>query len=182
MTLWYLIRSSGVVAYLLLTGSMLWGLLLSTRLVKAMVPPALALALHRSLSWLSVGVAGFHAFALLFDHYYQYTLLDLLFGFAGPYRPFWVGLGSLAFYAAFLISLSFSLRGWIGAKLWRRLHYLTFPLYGMVTLHGIMAGSDSANPGMQGLYLGSVGLVLFLTLFRILSLAIPSPALRARGR
>jgi predicted ferric reductase len=176
---WYLTRATGTVAYLLLSGATLWGLLLSTRLVRAYVPPPLALLLHRALSWLAIALAGVHALLLLLDGYYSYRLLDLLLPFLGPYRPGWVGLGTLGFYGLVLVSASFSVRKQIGHQLWRRLHYLSFPLYLLATLHGFMAGSDSGKAGMRAMYLGSALLVLFLTNYRLLSASQPVPSIGA---
>jgi DMSO/TMAO reductase YedYZ heme-binding membrane subunit len=167
-TPWYFTRSAGTVAYLLLASSTIWGLLLSTKLLKEMVPAALALAMHNILSWLAVLLTGLHALALLWDSFYTYTLADLTIPFIGPYRPGWVGLGIIGFYLMFLTSLSFNLRKRIGQKRWRQLHYATFAVYILGTVHGVMAGTDSSNVGMQLLYWGSGLTVLFLTNYRIL--------------
>lgn len=164
---WYLTRSSGAVAYLVLSASTAWGLLLSTRLIREWVPGAVALTMHETLSWLAAGLAAFHALVLLFDQYYTYTLSSLLIPFTGPYEPLWVGLGTLAFYLLLLLSATFYARRWIGAKRWRQLHYLTFGLYGLVTLHGWFAGTDSATFGW--LYGASALTVIFLTLYRLIA-------------
>ena len=168
-TPWYFSRSAGTVAYLLLAGSTIWGLLLSTKLIKDTIPAALSLAMHNILSWLAVVLTGLHALALLWDSYYTYTLSDLTIPFIGPYRPGWVGLGIIGFYLMFLTSLSFNFRKQIGQKRWRQLHYATFGVYILATLHGVMAGTDTANLGMQVLYWGSGLLVLFLTNFRLVA-------------
>lgn len=168
-TPWYLTRSAGVVAYLLLTGSMAWGLLLSTKIIKEAVAPPVALAMHNILSWLALGLTAVHLITLLFDNYYHYTLADLFIPFVGPYRPGWVGVGILGFYLIFATTLSFSFRKQLGQKRWRKLHYLTFAAYLSATVHGVMAGTDSAGTGMQLVYLGSVLLLLFLTNYRLLA-------------
>ena len=162
---WYLTRSSGTVAYIVLSASTVWGLLLSTKLIKELVPAPVALAMHNSLSWIAIGLAAFHAFVLLFDKYYTYTISNLLIPFTGPYQPLWVGIGTLAFYLILLLSATFYMRQWIGAKTWRRLHYLTFAAYAMITLHGWLAGTDSA--ALAWLYGASTIAVLFLTIYRI---------------
>lgn len=164
---WYLTRSSGVVGYLLLSASTMWGIVLSSKLAKRAMPPWLTLALHNYLGWSAIGLTAFHALTLLFDSYYTYTLANLFIPFTGPYQPFWVGIGIIGFYVMVLTAVSFYLRSWIGQKNWRRLHYLTFLVYLMGTLHGWMAGTDSTLMGP--IYLGSGLLTLFLTLFRILS-------------
>lgn len=165
---WYLVRSSGVVAYLLLAGSTLWGLILSTKIANKLVPGAPALAMHSALSWLAVFTGGAHAIFLLFDQYYAFTPLDVLVPFTGPYRPVWVGLGSVGLYFALLTSLSFQWRRHLGIEKWRLLHKFTFVAYALVTLHGLFAGNDSALPGMRLVYASSGLLVLFLTNYRLL--------------
>ncbi|HFC12291.1 MAG TPA: ferric reductase-like protein [Anaerolineae bacterium] len=162
---WYLTRASGVVAYLSLATSTVWGLLLSTKLVKKVVPAVLSLAMHTYLSWLAIGLVAFHAFVLLFDNYYTYSVANLLIPFTGPYKPVYVGLGIVAFYLMLLTSVSFYARRWIGQKNWRRLHYLTFAVYWLVTLHSWVAGTDS--PTLTPIYAGSAILILFLTVLRI---------------
>jgi len=164
---WYLTRSSGTVAYIVLSASTLWGLLLSSKLIKELVPAPVALAMHNALSWIALGLAFFHAFVLLFDNYYTYTVSNLLIPFTGPYQPLWVGVGTLGFYLMLLLSATFYMRRWIGAKRWRQLHYLTFAGYAMITLHGWLAGTDSAV--FAWLYGTSALTVIFLTLYRIVA-------------
>lgn len=164
---WHLTRSMATVAYVALTGAAVWGLLLSTKLVKSTVPAPLSLALHSALSWLGVALGGLHASLLLLDRYYTYTLGDLLIPFTGPYRPGWVGLGTISLYGFALVAASFMVRKWLGQRAWRMLHYLSFPLFVLVTLHGLFSGTDSAQLGVEMMYLFSGTLVLLLTIWRI---------------
>ncbi len=168
-TPWYFTRAAGTVAYLLMAGSTIWGLLLSSKLIKESVPAALALVMHNLLSWLAIVLAGLHAIALLFDNYYTYSLADLTIPFIGPYRPVWVGLGIIGLYIMLATSLSFNFRKQIGQKRWRQLHYLTFIAFVVVTVHGILAGTDSGNGGLRLVYWGSGLLVLFLTNYRLVT-------------
>lgn len=164
---WHLTRSLATVAYVSLTGAAVWGLLLSTRLVKSAVPAPLSLALHSALSWLGVALGGLHALLLLLDRYYTYSLGDLLIPFTGPYRPAWVGLGTIGLYGLTLVSASFFVRKWMGQRAWRMLHYLSFPLFVLVTLHGLFSGTDSTQLSMEMMYLFSGTLVLLLTIWRV---------------
>ena len=164
---WYLTRASGTVAYLLMWGSMLWGLMLSTKLIKNNIPPAITLAMHNYLSWTSIGLTIFHAAVLLFDTYYTYHIAHLLIPFIGPYSPLWVGLGIIGFYLMLLTSGTFYMRKWIGQKNWRKLHYLTFGAYLLATLHGLQAGTDAAQ--LVTMYTVSGISILFMTIYRILS-------------
>lgn len=163
---WYLARASGVIAYVFLVGTTAWGLLLSTRLVKTHVPPPLTLALHNSFTWLALGFAVFHGAILLFDHYIGFTPAQLLVPFTSPYEPVWVGLGTIGLYLAVLTAFSFYVRRWIGQRTWRRLHYLTFAVFVLITVHGWSAGTDAS--ALAAIYLAAGAGVMFLTLYRVL--------------
>lgn len=168
-TAWYTSRSAGIVAYLLLSGSVAWGLILTTKIIKDLAPPPAVLAVHNAVSWVAIGLGMLHAIALMFDTYYTYTVWDLIIPFTGPYRPGWVGLGTLSFYIMVLSSVTFTWRNKIGMKTFRLIHYLTFPLYGIVTVHGLMAGTDSSGPAAKALYVSSLLFVLFLTNYRLMA-------------
>lgn len=165
-TPWYFSRSAGTVAYALLAGSTIWGLLLTTKIVKEYILAAVTLAVHNILSWLAILFTGMHALALLWDSYYSYALADLTVPFVGPYRAGWVGLGIIGFYLMFITSISFNFRKQIGQKRWRQLHYTTFAVYVLATIHGLMSGTDSGNVGIQLLYWGSAIVFLVLTNYR----------------
>lgn len=166
---WHFSRGSAMVAYLLLSGSMGWGLVLSTKISKEITPPPAVLALHNAVSWAAFGLGGLHALALLLDTYFTYTTLDLLIPFTGPYKPFLVGLGIISLYGLFVTSASFAWRSWLGHKNWQRIHLLTFPIYAAATLHGILTGTDSAEPTVRIVYLASVLAMLFLINYRLLA-------------
>ncbi len=168
-TAWYISRSAGIVAYLLLSGSVAWGLILTTKIIKEMAPPPAVMAVHNAVSWAAIGLSILHAVSLMFDSYYTYTVFDLVIPFTGPYRPGWVGLGTLAFYLMILTSVTFTWRKKIGMKAFRLIHYLTFPLYAVVTIHGLMAGTDSSGSAAKALYISSMLFILFLTNYRLLA-------------
>src|SRR5258708_10166034 len=82
---WFLVRSAGMIAYGLLATSMLWGLFLSSHVLKNWSPGPLSMVLHASTSWLAVVLSFAHALLLMFDKFYTYTIPDLLVPFIGPY-------------------------------------------------------------------------------------------------
>jgi predicted ferric reductase len=167
--LWIATRALGITAYLLLSIAMLVGLSLSTRTTprSKLVSP---LALHRALSLLAILTTLGHAGLLLFDKKVAFGLGELLIPLRSSYRPFAVGLGTVALYLLLLLELSQHARKWLGQAAWRTMHALTFVLYLAATFHGISAGTDSARPALWLLYLGSATLIsgmLFLRLFRL---------------
>ena len=169
---WFLSRSTALVAYLLMTGSVAWGLVLSSKIAKNFTPPPLVMSIHNFISWLALTFAGLHAYLLLFDRYYTYRLSDILVPFVGPFKPVPVGLGVTAFWIFLAASASFSVKKQIGQKVWRTIHILTFPGFIAITLHGLLAGTDSGNLGMMLVYIACAGIVILLTLLRLFPLGL----------
>lgn len=151
---WYLVRAAGVTAFLLLTASTVWGIFLSSHLIKNWSPGPVSMLLHATTSWLAVVLSIAHMALLLFDDYYTYTLSDLLIPFTGPYRPLAVGLGIIALWMIFAVTISFSLRKLIGRKAWLWLHYTSYVSFGLVSVHAIFAGTDATRPAMVVILIG----------------------------
>ncbi len=164
---WQFSRTTAIIGYLLLSVSMIWGLVLSSKITKELTPAPAVLVIHNAISWAALCLAAIHPVSLLFDNYYTYNIFHLLIPFIGPYRPLWVGLGVIALYGLLLTTLSFKWKTKIGHKAWKRIHLLTFPTYVLVTIHGLMAGTDS--PITVVMYGLSFAAVLFLTNYRLLS-------------
>lgn len=166
---WYLARGSGFVAYVLLWLSVALGLMANSKLSRVWPGGPAAVDLHQFISLLALAFSVFHALILLGDRYVGYTLFQLLVPFANSdYRPLWVGLGQAGFYLAVPVAFSFYARRHIGYRTWHRLHYGSFVVYFLVTIHGLGAGTDANAPAVVALY-GSTGLVTyFLAVHRIL--------------
>ncbi|MFN8531743.1 MAG: ferric reductase-like transmembrane domain-containing protein [Anaerolineae bacterium] len=159
---WHLVRSSGIVAYVLLTGSTLWGLFISAQFVKDWSPGVVSMTLHSTISWLALVLGLIHALLLLLDDYFSYTLGDLFVPFTGPYRPEAVGLGTLAFWLIVLVTLSFPFKKRLGHAVWKKLHYASYAAFGIVSLHGVFAGTEGTNLGLRLLIGAGVLLVVLL--------------------
>ena len=177
-TFWLLARASGLTAYVLLTGSVLAGLTLKSRPFGRALKAAALTDVHRFLALTGLGMLGLHAAALVLDSTVRITPAALLVPGLSPYRPAAVAAGVLAAELMALIALSFPLRRRIGMRNWRRLHWATFVVFALGTVHGLTAGTDSSQPWAFGLYLGAVGAVAFATAYRVLA----RPARLARER
>lgn len=164
---WYLSRAAGVVAYLLLWGSVAWGLLLSSRIGKGRLRPPVLLDAHQFLSSLAIGFALFHGLILMGDHYLSFPLTAVLVPFAGTYKPLMVAAGQIGLWLSVLLLASFYVRKRIGQKRWRTLHYVSFVGFWIVLIHSVFIGSESGQPWLIALYTATAGSVLFLTLYRV---------------
>jgi DMSO/TMAO reductase YedYZ heme-binding membrane subunit len=168
-TFWLLARASGLTAYVLLTGSVLAGLTLKSRPFGRALKAAAVTDVHRFLALVGLGMLGLHATALVLDGTVHISPAALLVPGLSPYRPLAVACGVLAAELMALIALSFPLRKRIGIRNWRRLHWATYAVFALGTVHGLTAGTDSSQPWAFDLYLGAVGAVAFATAYRVLA-------------
>ena len=67
-----------------------------------------------------------------------------------------------------LVYVSFSQRKRIGTRNWRRLHWATYLIFGLATLHGLAAGTDSRTTWALVLYGSATGAVIAAAAWRAL--------------
>jgi predicted ferric reductase len=164
---WYLARSSAWAAYLLLWFSMVIGLWITSKAARLWPGGPTAYDLHQFASLLSVAVALFHGLILAGDRYIGFSAIQVLIPFSNPsYRPLWVGVGQIGFYTLAMVGLSFYVSRAITPRVWRLVHYLSFITYLFVLVHGILSGTDSAQPWAVATYWITGGSVLFLMIYR----------------
>ena len=175
-TFWLLARSTGLTAYVLLTASILAGLVLKSRPFRSLRPAAVT-DTHRALALLGLGAVAMHGAALVLDSTVHLSPAALVVPGLSPYRPLATGIGVLAAEVMLVVYASFSLRRRIGARNWRRLHWATYAIFAAATAHGLAAGTDSAQPWAFALYLSAIALVVAATAWR----ALTPPAAAARG-
>ena len=174
---WYATRATALLAYLALTGSVIYGLLLSTKILDAIAHRAVSFTLHQDLASIGLALALVHAAVLMIDRSVPYSPAEVVIPFSGPYRPVWVGLGQLSVIASGVVLFSFYVRKRIGQGAWRRLHYLSFLAFIGATGHGLMAGSDTQAAWVFWGYMTMTATVVFLVAYRIvLSISSRMPA------
>jgi DMSO/TMAO reductase YedYZ heme-binding membrane subunit len=164
---WYVTRISALLAYLALTASVVYGLLLSTKLLDRIAHRAVSFTLHQDLASVGLALALVHAAVLMVDRSVPYTPLEVVVPFIGPYEPLWVGMGQIALGLTIAVLASFYLRRRIGQKAWRQLHYVSFLAFLAATAHGLMAGTDSGAPWAFAGYVAAIAAVAFLLAYRI---------------
>lgn len=162
-TFWILARASGVTAYVLITASVVAGLVLKSRPFTRL-KPAYVTETHKTLALLSIGALVIHAAALVLDQTVEVSLLALVVPGLVDYRPVWTAAGVLAGDLILLVTASFWVRRRIGMKNWRRLHWATYAIFLASTAHGLLAGTDSR--ALLGLYAGALATVAFATAWR----------------
>lgn len=165
-TFWLLARASGFTAYGLLTASVVAGLTLKSRPFGKALKPGSVTDVHRFLALLGLGMLAVHGVTLMLDQTVHMPLKGLLVPGTSPYRSTAVAVGVVGAELMALIYLSFAVRKRIGPRNWRRLHWLTYAVFLLATIHGFTSGTDSATPWARDIYLGALGAVAFATAWR----------------
>jgi sulfoxide reductase heme-binding subunit YedZ len=178
-TFWFLARASGLTAYVLLTASVLAGLVLKSRPFGRALKPAAVTDLHRFLALLGLGAVVLHGATLVLDSTVQISVAALLLPGLSPYRPLATAAGVLAAELMLVVYASFSLRRRIGTRNWRRLHWATYAIFGAATAHGLLAGTDTS--WNRPLYVAAVGAVISATVWRALARPAPLPVPERKG-
>ena len=165
---WYIIRGSGLVAFGLLSASMIWGLMVSGKVFGRAVKAKGLQWLHESLGLAALLATVVHIVALSMDEFVDFTWLDILVPGVAEWEPLATTLGVVALWSMALVSLSFYVKRWIGQSAWRTIHYLSFGVFLSGLLHGALAGTDSSNPFVVALYVGATAAIILLTAIRII--------------
>ena len=141
--LWYLTRATGLVSLVLLSGTVVLGIVSSVGWTTERWPRFLSQSVHRNLSLLCLVLIAVHVVTTVADGYVPIGYLDTVIPFRTPYRPIWVGFGALALDMLLAVAITSGLRRRIGTRAWRGVHWLAYVCWPVALLHGLGAGSDT---------------------------------------
>ena len=165
---WYVARSGGIVAWVLLAVCVFWGLALSSRFLGTKPKPNWMLDLHRFLGTLSVVFTAIHVVALMADSFVTITIVHVLVPFTGNYHTAAMAWGVLALYFLVAVELTSLFRKHLPKRAWRAVHYLSFPLFVSATAHFLLIGTDRTTAPARLGVLATVAAVSAATLVRII--------------
>ncbi len=175
---WYLARGTGAVALLLLTTSVVLGILGSVRFAAPRWPRFAIDALHRDVSLLVLVVLAIHIVTSVLDGFAPIRLFDGVIPFVTPYRPLWMGLGTLSFDLLLAIVITSLVRRRLGYRAWRAIHWLAYASWPVAVLHGLGTGSDVKQWWMLALTAACIMAVLVAVWSRIASVSSDHAGLR----
>jgi methionine sulfoxide reductase heme-binding subunit len=157
--LWYFTRGTGAAALLLLTVSLVLGVVDVRRWSAWHVPRFIVDGLHRTVSLLVVVLVVVHVVTAAVDTFAPVRLLDAVVPFASAYRPVWLGLGAVAFDLLLALVITSLLRSRLGARGWRAVHWLAYACWPVALVHALGSGSDIRSGWMLWLSIGCAALV-----------------------
>jgi DMSO/TMAO reductase YedYZ heme-binding membrane subunit len=165
---WYVSRSSGIVAWGLAAMAVLWGLALSTRALGAKPRAPWLLDVHRFVGGLTIVFVVVHLVSLMLDPFVSFDVVEILVPMASAWKAAAVAWGVVAFYLLLAVELTSLAKSRLPNSVWRGVHLTSYALYGMATVHLLLAGSDRRNPLLLGAVLVSVAAIVFFSIYRII--------------
>jgi len=79
-----------------------------------------------------------------------------------------VGLGQLGLYTWAMVAFSFYVRAKTGTRAWRTIHFVSFAVFMLALVHGLLSGTDSSTVWAARMYWYAGGSLLALLCYRIL--------------
>lgn len=165
--IWVLARSSGTASLVALTLSVLTGIALRTGTFAWLSHNRGVRVVHGFLTvlWIPLGLA--HVTLLLFDRYAQVGLFDLVIPFGISYGRLAIGLGTISAQLIIVVLVSTWLRSSLTLGQWQAFHRLSYIAFAAAFVHGVMSGTDLANPVVAGLAWGTAAAVALAVLRRV---------------
>lgn len=165
--LWYATRSSGLAAFVLLTLSVVLGVLTTQRIATGWWPRFASQSLHRNVSLLAVVLLVTHVLTTLLDNYVAISWWAGVIPFASTYDRVWIGLGTLALDLILVVTMSSLIRLAVGHRWWRLLHWLSYAAWPLALTHYISSGTDALAPWSLAIAAVSTVAVLAAVFVRI---------------
>jgi sulfoxide reductase heme-binding subunit YedZ len=166
---WYLTRSTGAVALLLLTLAIVLGVIDVERWSAPRWPRFVIDSLHRNAALLALVFLLLHIFTSVLDSFASISIVDAFVPFIGSYRPFWLGLGAVAFDLILAVIVTSLLRARMGFATWRAVHWLTYASWPIALVHGLGTGSDASSNWLLALSVVCMVTMLAAVLTRLIA-------------
>jgi predicted ferric reductase len=166
-TLWFLDRSSGFVVLVLFTLSLALGVLATRRRNPTSPARLVSQDLHVRVTSAALALLLVHVVTAVMDSYVDITPIDALVPFLGGYRPFWLGLGTLAVDVILLVLLTTFIRARVKERMWRMFHVLAYSGWVMSLLHAFGSGTDARTTWGLSIIIGSAVVGLGASLWRV---------------
>ena len=179
--LWYTTRATGEVALALLTATVALGVAGVARFTTPRWPRLVTSGLHRNLSLMAVAFLAGHILTALLDTYAPVGWSAAVLPFSSAYRPFWLGLGTLAFDLLLAVVATSLLRARLRYRSWRAIHWTAYAAWPLALWHGLGTGTDGRLPWLLAIDAVCVVSVLAAVLWRLAGIGPPTRRLAGAG-
>jgi ferredoxin-NADP reductase/DMSO/TMAO reductase YedYZ heme-binding membrane subunit len=164
---WYISRASAVIGWALMTLSVVWGILLSTRVMRQIDNPGWLQDLHRYFGGAAIVMVSVHMLTLMLDGWLHLSLAEVLLPFTSHFKALPVALGVTAFYLLVAVQGTSLLMRYLPRRFWKVVHYSSYVTLILVSFHAAFSGTDV---GTSWYRVVSIGLILLAMLAVVLRL------------
>jgi sulfoxide reductase heme-binding subunit YedZ len=164
---WYATRGLGTATLIVLTGTVVLGIVTSTRWIGESTPAFVAADMHRNLSLLGMCLLAAHIITTVLDPFAHISVRDVIIPVGAAYRPVWLGLGVGAMWVLIAVVATSLLRDRIGPRPWRLIHWAAYASWPLAVVHGLGTGSDAQAPWLIAVVTSCVAAVIFALVFRL---------------
>ena len=178
---WYLMRASGVVTLILLTGVFVLGIATTNRWRVRRLPGFAALGLHRSISLLSIVFLGIHVVTAVVDPYAAVGVAAVVVPFLAGKSALWVGLGAVSLDLTLALIVTSLLRRHLSLRVWRGIHWVAYLSWPLALVHSLGVGSDTGTVWLRGIAGACIGLVVAAVAWRLRHAGGPAKHLEPRA-
>ena len=141
--MWYLTRSTGIVATLLAVAALVWGFLFSARATGRKLRPNWWLDLHNWLGGLALTFVGVHIVTSVLDSGSGIGLLQVVVPATAKFGAWAIGWGVIASYLFALAVFTTWPRRLGNRRWWRVLHLGSVAGVALALVHAYQSGSDA---------------------------------------
>ncbi|HEY8731182.1 MAG TPA: ferric reductase [Candidatus Limnocylindria bacterium] len=165
--IWVTARSTGTAALVALILSVLSGMALRSGALAWLSHNRAVRAVHdlTSLLWLPLAIA--HVIALMLDPYAKIGFADLLVPFLVSYGSLAIGLGTISLQLVVIVLISTWLKSSLTQQGWLAIHRLSYVAFVAAFAHGLLAGTDFAQPVLIALAWVTAALLLIVAVRRL---------------
>lgn len=143
--MWAFGRISGVLALALFTLTLILGIVTRSGRPLIGMPRFSVTLVHRNVALLASTFLVFHVGTLMLDSYAHLNPADVVVPFLGSFKPFWQGLGTVAFDLLIAIVVTGLLRRVIGVRVFRFVHWFTYAMWPIAVAHAVGNGTNGTD-------------------------------------
>lgn len=145
-TIWVMLRTTGIVAILILTLGTVIGII--SPAIRDPRRRLVSISVHTAASATGVLLLIGHIILAVADSYIAISPLAVVVPGIADWQPLWVGVGTVSLDLMLLIVLT-SLNRLRAPRLWKRVHLASYLALGLAWLHAMFAGTDASSRPMQ---------------------------------
>ena len=175
---WYISRISAMIAWGLMAFSLVWGVLLASRVFRGLDNPAWLKDLHKYVSTLTVLMAVIHTSSLTLDPYVHFTALDLLipgqatYDGATPLNELSLAIGVVTFWVLTVVYLTSLVMDKLPRALWKAIHYSAYVVFFAVGIHAAFSGTDVGTWWYAAVSISVITLGMLAIIIRLVVVAL----------